>query len=290
MQKGFTLKFLFVCLLAFTSKAQTFPIVSINSTTKYNCINTPISFASRIVENNPVREDAPPYLYNWSILPSTGLIQSTSLTAPNITFSFSLATTFTLTLKVNKGEFTIITTTVISIGGIPKASFNATFDNAGYPSQLILTGYSTNSVTNHWQYSDTPKIDSTVNTLKTYTASGNYSVMLVTIGKQGCRDTARYNFYIVDSSGVTLPNFFSPNNDDVNDVYRPIVRGITKLSAKIYNRNAVLIHFWDRPDGFWDGNTNSGEPCTDGEYFIILNATGFDGRTYQLQSHITLVR
>ena len=280
-----------LCLLASFADGQNFLTVKIFPTSKYNCINTPITFASIV---NDAQLGTPetlfPTTYTWSVVSSNGMTQISNVNSPTISITFSSAVTFSLFLKVDKGESSALTYTVISIGNIPKASFNATFLDVGYPNRLQLTGYSTFGLVNHWMFSDTPIIDSTANTIKSYTASGQYSVMLVTIGRTGCRDTSRYNFYLVDSSGITMPNVFTPNNDGANDIYKPIARGISKLSAKVYNRNAVLIQSWDTVNGFWDGYTNSGEPCSDGEYFIILNATGFDGKTYQLQSHISLIR
>ncbi len=274
-----------------SSHAQEMPALRIFATTKQYCINKPINFASLVLDNTPVTpETTYPVVYEWSIFPEKGLVSLPSLNSSTISLTFSAAATVTLSLRIKIGEFSTNTSTVITVASIPKASFNATFSDVGYPNQLILTSYSTNSVVNHWIFSDTNIIDSTANTVKSYTSSGSYSVMLVTVGGQGCRDTARYNFYLVDSSGITLPNVFSPNADGVNDVYKPIARGIQLMSAKIYNRNAVLINYWDSPEGFWDGYTNSGEHCTEGVYFIILNATGFDGKTYSLSGYINLVR
>jgi gliding motility-associated-like protein len=265
--------------------------IKIFPTSKLNCVNSPITFGSIVNDVFPgTPETLFPTTYTWSVLPANGIAHISDIHSPTLSLTFSTAITCSVFLKIGKGENGAITFTNISVGFVPKASFNATFLNVGYPNQLQLTSFSTNSLVNNWHFSDTPTIDTTANTIKSYSASGSYSVMLVTFGQTGCSDTVRYNFYLVDSSGITLPNIFTPNNDNINDIYKPIAKGISKLSAKIYNRYAVLIHNWDSVNGFWDGQTNSGEPCSDGEYFIILNATGFDGKTYQLHSHITLIR
>ena len=287
---------IFITIWAFSlvlsyAKAQNLLSVKIIPISKYNCVNYPISFGSQVNDNFPgTPETLFPTTYTWSVLPANGLVQISDLHSPTISLTYSAAVNFSLFLKVNKGESNALTYSVVSLGVVPKASFNATFLNVGYPNQLQLTNYSSYNFQNHWIYSDISIIDTTVNTVKSYTAPGNYSLMLVVYGKTGCRDTSHYDFNLADSSSITLPNIFTPNNDGINDVYKPIANGISKLSAKVYNRYAVLVHQWDAPNGFWDGYTNSGEPCSDGEYFIILNATGFDGKTYQLSSHINLIR
>jgi gliding motility-associated-like protein len=171
-----------------------------------------------------------------------------------------------------------------------KASFNASFSNNGYPADLLLTNYSSNSVKTYWQFNDVALPDSATNTVKRYTQSGSYKVSLVAFGNKGCNDTSDYMFRISDSSSVVLPNIFSPNGDDANDVYRPITTGISLLNAWVYNRDGLLVSSWDKVRGGWDGHTTAGEECDAGTYFIILEAIGFDSKDYKLKSTITLVR
>jgi len=160
----------------------------------------------------------------------------------------------------------------------------------GHPNQLSLTNYSTNSLKNYWIYSGDGLKDSSAFVIKDYPSSGSYTVTLAALGKNDCNDTLSYAFRISDSSGVTLPNVFTPNEDGVNDIYKPVTKGITVLNAYVYNRYGTLITSWDRVNGFWDGSTTSGLECGTGEYFIILEATGFDGKSYKLKSSITLIR
>jgi gliding motility-associated-like protein len=272
----------FLCFFCFCSKAQTVLSPSIICTTSYNCTGTALNFSSSI--NNSLST------YTWVLIPSRALSNISNVNSPTVSLTFSIAGVYTLGLYVNTGTTSAYTNSVLLISSTPKALFNATFSDVGFPSQLILTSYSTNSVINRWHFSDSPTIDSLPNTVKNYSASGNYSVMLVTVGRQGCKDTSRYAFHIADSSGITLPNIFTPNDDDVNDVYRPTVRGIKQLSAKVFNRYSSLMHAWEGVNGFWDGHNDSGTACDAGVYFIVINATGFDGKTYKLNGQITLLR
>jgi gliding motility-associated-like protein len=112
----------------------------------------------------------------------------------------------------------------------------------------------------------------------------------VAYGVNGCNDTTSYKFRVSDSSSISLPNIFTPNGDGANDVYIPITRGISGLNAWVYNRDGVIVSNWDKPRGGWDGYSTSGEPCSDGVYYIVVNAFGFDGKVYKLKSSITLIR
>ncbi len=82
-------------------------------------------------------------------------------------------------------------------------------------------------------------------------------------------------------SSIIVPNVFTPNFDSINDVFKPQLDEITELSFSIFNRYGNLIFETSRLNGFWDGRTTSGEPCNDGVYFCIINATGIDGKKYK---------
>ena len=89
-------------------------------------------------------------------------------------------------------------------------------------------------------------------------------------------------------SNLVLPNVFTPNYDSINDVFKPILDEITELEFTIFNRYGNLIFENKRLNGFWDGRTTSGEPCTDGVYFCVISATGVDGKKYKEKTFIQL--
>jgi hypothetical protein len=49
------------------------------------------------------------------------------------------------------------------------------------------------------------------------------------------------------------------------------------------------MHTLDGVGSQWDGKTG-GKDAVDGTYFIILKAKGFNGKTYEEQAYITLIR
>jgi gliding motility-associated-like protein len=89
-------------------------------------------------------------------------------------------------------------------------------------------------------------------------------------------------------SNIIIPNVFTPNFDSINDIFKPNLDEITELNFSIFNRYGNLIFETSKLNGFWDGRTTSGEPCNDGVYFCILNATGIDGKKYKEKSFVQL--
>ena len=233
-----------------------------------------------------------PNSVNWSISPGTGVVFLSANTSTNLVVSFANAGRFVISLTWEfDGLGTSTKTISTNVVKSSNASFNANLSNSGFPADLSLTNYSSNSTKNYWVFDNNFSVkDSLVNTSKSYSAPGSYTVMLIALGSFGCNDTSTYNFSIAGSSSFTLPNVFSPNGDGVNERFKPIAEGISTLHVSIYNRLGSLVYEWTKVNGFWDGTSTSGLACDAGDYFVIAEATGFDGTSHTAKGTVTLVR
>lgn len=281
MRNFFTL--ILIVLFSICVKAQVGSMATIVGSTTLFCTNSPITFSALPSPGSSLS-------YTWVVSPAKGLTSYTDLHNPSASLTFSSTSTHTVYLYVSDPSGVISHTyTTLTLNRSANASFNATFNSIGYPTELVLTNYSSNSLKNCWKFNGQEN-DSSINTVKAYPVSGNYTVTLETFGVKGCNDTSSYAFRISDSSSVVLPNIFTPNGDGSNDFYRPITRGINSLTAWVYNRYGVVVCKWDKVKGGWDGHSTSGEECSDGQYFIVLEALGFDGIEHRLKGNITLIR
>lgn len=225
----------------------------------------------------------------WSAIPQQDVVFSSPqpnlfVCQFNIGGRYNINVTYTDSTGVKTTSRTVITVPTAT------AAFNASLETSGFPNQLVLTNYSQGYLSTNWYFDKPDQTDSSFNTTRSYASPGLYKVILTAFGKGGCDDTESYTFYINDSSGLTMPTIFTPNEDGVNDVYRPIAHGLTSFSAFVYNRDGVTLWDWKGINGCWDGRTYSGEKCADGVYFIVAEAVGFDGRKYKEYRHVTLIR
>lgn len=273
-------KFTFILFISLCAKAQV-PNATILSSSSVFCTGANIFFAAKGGTIGTT--------YAWSLPPNRGAAFVSVSNDSGMVCTFANAGIITLSVTMANGTASAVATKTIVVTRSAKASFNASLNSVGFPTELSLTDYSSNSTKNYWIFNGTDK-DSSSYFVKPYAASGNYTVTQVAVGKNGCNDTLSYAFRISDSSGVILPNTFSPNGDGINDVYKPIARGISSMKGWVYNRYGALISSWDKPNGFWDGYTTSGMECRQGEYFVIIEATGFDGKSYKLKGTIYLVK
>jgi len=102
-----------------------------------------------------------------------------------------------------------------------------------------------------------------------YDLEGNYSIMLVTINSEGCTDTAMRQYYYMP--GLWLPNAFTPDNNNQNDIFRPVTERNTlePYQLLVFDRWGQLIFKTTNPSEGWDGKYN-GKPCQPGNYSYFL--------------------
>lgn len=73
---------------------------------------------------------------------------------------------------------------------------------------------------------------------------------------------------------LTMPNVFSPNGDEINDIFHPVhIENIAVTSIAIYDRWGIECHFSEEPEVAWDGRNKDGEEVSGGVYFWILKYT-----------------
>jgi gliding motility-associated-like protein len=91
---------------------------------------------------------------------------------------------------------------------------------------------------------------------------------------QGIRS---YNYFddaelilLHEANSIQLPNVFTPNNDGVNDILTFIKsEGLFDYTITIINRWGNRVYYGEN-NFHWDGNTQNGEPVTEGNYFYTL--------------------
>jgi len=112
----------------------------------------------------------------------------------------------------------------------------------------------------------------------------------------GCTSSDSLTVTVRDSREVFIPNVFSPNFDDNNDIYTVFAgAGVAQIKAfRIYNRWGALLHSVanvsanDNRYG-WDGSFN-GEQQPIGVYVYYVELEFINGTIKNYQGDLTLVR
>lgn len=82
---------------------------------------------------------------------------------------------------------------------------------------------------------------------------------------------------------MTVPNFFTPNGDMVNDRLDILSDNADELHQRIYNRWGQLVYESYLPDESWDGTLN-GAPVAAGVYFLEIEVSN----TYSQEREIVV--
>ncbi len=171
-----------------------------------------------------------------------------------------------------------------------KANASASEHKTLKGSTIKLTGGPNDMITYNWTPNENIKnynlqnTDTKVDKNTTYTLEVNDGICSST-------DTTHIEIidWVCDFPFVFVPNAFSPNNDNENDIL--YVRGhpITKIELRIFNRwGEKVFESFDVTNG-WDGTYKGKllEPDVY-DYYLLVECSG--GLTNQIQGNITLLR
>ena len=92
-----------------------------------------------------------------------------------------------------------------------------------------------------WNFGDGSPKESVLNnrtvssTIHEYGISGTYFVTLRNYNELGCFEEIIKRIIIGRGYNVLVPNVFSPNNDGINDYFRPLFSGFKKVTFRIYD-------------------------------------------------------
>lgn len=94
---------------------------------------------------------------------------------------------------------------------------------------------------------------------------------------------------ICDEPEIFVPNAFTPNNDQQNDMLYVRGNSIETMQLLIFNRWGEKVFESNQPSTGWDG-TYRGRPVTPDVYVYYLEAVCYNKSTFRKKGNITLIR
>ena len=195
----------------------------------------------------------------------------------------------TYTIQSTNGICSFINTqTIIVDNAIPIADFNGITDlNLTTGTILQLNNLSTNATSFKWVSCDNAISTNSILTLP-LTTIGDCCISLIAYNNI-CTDTTTKCVKVFSEFELLIPNVFTPNGDQANDVFKITSKGLKTLHCEIYNRWGMKLYEWDDINGFWDGKTKTGL-APDGTYFFIVNYTNNENETKTEKGFLSLFR
>ncbi len=94
---------------------------------------------------------------------------------------------------------------------------------------------------------------------------------------------------ILKEPNIYFPSAFTPNEDNLNDVFRVFGQYVNTFRIKIFNRWGELVYTSNRINEGWDGNFK-GKPQPEGTYAFVCELTDEDGRNFTRAGSVVLFR
>ena len=114
-----------------------------------------------------------------------------------------------------------------------------------------------------------------------YGNSGTYYPTLTIYNEIGCFESITNPIIIGRGYSIYVPNVFSPNNDCLNDYFRPLFTGFESLIFNVYDNRGNLIYSEEAQDGSIDRSDcpDSIDSSGNGKSILGWDGNGFDGLT-----------
>jgi gliding motility-associated-like protein len=224
---------------------------------------------------------------------------SNQLTATSSQANFNFITNgvydVSLTTTSNGCSSTTTITNMIAVDNYPIASFEPSVLTFTEPQQqLTFTNYSIGASSYVWDFGDA-SIDYSESPIHLFSQTDSgYVVLLTAISSLGCSDTASIRIDFDPGLVYYIPNSFTPDGDQFNQVFRPIFSsGIDPFNYKlhIYNRWEDLIFESNDLETGWDGTYEAGQACQSGAYTyeIFIKIPDTDEKR-MIIGHVNLIR
>jgi gliding motility-associated-like protein len=211
----------------------------------------------------------------------------------NGNFSGLASSTYTLTVTDSNG-CSADSTVFIGEEILVNASFTVEPPTGSAPLWVQSTNASTNATNYLWSWADETSTDTHPGFY--LDTSGTYTVTLIAHNNfPECADTFSVQVVVYDSLQISIPNIFTPNNDQSNDFFGITTNVPTSGTVVIFNRWGNLIvekDFTTQPhvfEPFWDGMLFGGEKATEGVYFYSIKLEAA-GEELEYSGFVTLVR
>jgi gliding motility-associated-like protein len=181
---------------------------------------------------------------------------------------------------------------------VPVAAFNS-------PGQTLSTIYNAGTFSNQsqgansyvWDFGDGSSLSNEENPYHEFPVleGGNYVITLIATNAYGCSDTVYQEILVTDELAFYIPNAFTPDGDQFNNVWKPVfsdVKDPQNYRAAIYNRWGEIIWESYNPQVGWDGTYGSqGIPVQDGIYiYEVIFGYKSNAKKERITGHISVIR
>lgn len=207
------------------------------------------------------------------------------------THLYDAAGIYDVTLTVTWGNCSSATTVPSTVFPRPMAGFYALPEVTSFlDPEIVFSNSSIDSEEWFWDFADSTYSDEE-NPVHFYQDTGIHNVMLVATNEFGCTDTVYGEVNITPYTTLYVPSSFSPNGDEINDVFFAYGEDIFSFEMRIFNRWGEQVFFTKDINTGWDGRDyDILQDVAEGIYTYRIIVEDFHFRKHSYAGKIVLYR
>lgn len=232
---------------------------------------------------------ASPLLFEWQLGDGT----ESFVPSPTHIYEYPGYYDVTLTVQSTNGCVQTLTETIpdaVRVYPIPKAGFDIEPNTVNFLEPHVqVTDFSENAVEVNFSFGD-GGFSQEREFEYTFSEAGYIPVQQTVFNEFGCKAQA-IGEVAVEGFVLYAPNAFTPNGDQINDVFLPEMSGVTKYRLEIYNRWGELIFETEDQETPWLGQVKGDNHfAQDDVYLYRIFVEDLLSYPHEFEGHITLIR
>lgn len=180
----------------------------------------------------------------------------------------------------------------VNVSPGPQADFFATPNPAYTGETTVFTDQSISGALWAWDFGVNGASSILQNPSYTYTEVGTYNVTAYVEDIFGCKDTVSHPVTVIFASpdSLFIPDVFSPNGDEIYEVWNIYAMGLTDFKVSVYDRWGVKVFETISPTEKWNGTRPNGAECEAGVYYYSVTFTDNKNNKVVKKGNLTLLR
>ena len=134
-----------------------------------------------------------------------------------------------------------------------------------------------------WNVGNDQTIEDETDFIYTYTDTGTYIAQLIIINEYNCSDTISKKLIINPVYSIFIPTSFTPNDDNMNEIFEPIINAAQSYIMKIYDRWGGIIYQGENQG--WDGKN-----APSGQYHYSIEVIDYKNKIEKEVGRVTLIK
>ena len=197
-----------------------------------------------------------------------------------------------LQIITSEGCIDILTMTelgLIQVFPIPFADFTVSPELTNvFETEIFISDQSIDSEQHFYQL-NSEEITFERNLSFNFNEGGYHYPYQVVTNEFGCKDTAIRTIFVEPQTTLYIPTAFTPDRDDYNEVFMPIIFDVTNYKLEVYNRWGTKIFETVNTKEGWNGRVN-GKVAPDGIYIWRIKYQNHRSINFEENGHFSLIR